>query len=142
MSGDLIAFLSARLDEDEATAKAVLDAAKLFGSAPQRSTLLGHQVFDGSGIVVTHDRTVVLPSDVATHIARHDPARVLRKVAGKRAIIMRYERACTIPEPCVSFTAGQDDGYRQACDDAIRNLAAVYSDHADYRPEWAPDESG
>jgi hypothetical protein len=79
---------------------------------------------------------------VATHIARHDPARVLRKVAGKRAIIMRYERACTIPEPCVSFTAGQDDGYRQACDDAIRNLAAVYSDHADYRPEWAPDESG
>ena len=33
---------------------------------------------------------------------------------------------------------GQDDGYAQACLDAIEDSAAIYSDHPDYDPEWKP----
>ena len=63
-------------------------------------------------------------------------AQVLREVQAQQLILERYERARTIPESAVSFTAGQDDGYRQACEDALRDFNAIYSDHPDYRPEW------
>ena len=66
------------------------------------------------------------------------PARALREVAAGRAIIERYKHAAAAPPPNANFTAGQDDGYRQACADAIRDLAAVWSDHPDYRQEWKP----
>lgn len=84
---ELAAQIEERLTEDETTAKAVFDAAKLFSNEPQRQGPLGHRVFDGSGIVVTHDRSVTLPPDVATHIARNDPARVLRRVAVTRELV-------------------------------------------------------
>ena len=60
---------------------------------------------------------------------------LLREIEAKRAITERYERACAVPESAVSFAAGQDDGYRQACMDVIRYLATVYSDHPDWRAE-------
>lgn len=54
-----------------------------------------------------------------------DPARVLRDVEAKRVILDRYER--------------WDEGYgfQSALEIAVSVLAAVYSDHPDYRPEWA-----
>ena len=116
---DLVAFLKARLDEDEAAANAAWGVewdwryiAQPFGERPS----IAHTV----------------------HIARHDPARVLREVEAKRAMIARYERAAALPASVVSFTHGQDDGYAQACADAIRDAAAVWSDHPDYRQEWKP----
>ena len=72
----------------------------------------------------------------AAHIARHDPARVLREVADKRRLIERYERAAAVPESVSSFVRGQDDGYREACLDATRDAAAVHSGHPGYREEW------
>ena len=63
--------------------------------------------------------------------------RALREVTAIRAIVERYELACDTPQSLVSFTRGQDDGYRQACMDAIRDHAAVCSDHPDYDPAWA-----
>lgn len=109
MSGDLIAFLTARLDEDERLARAYLDNA----------------------------------------IARKRPgperwayARVLSQVEAVRPVIRRWERAMAIPEPVVSFTAGQDDGYRQACEDALRDAAAIWNSHPDYQQEWSELASG
>lgn len=88
MSEDgLVPWLRAEIEEDKAAALAVLSAAKLFSNAPQRSTPLGHQVFDGSGIVVTRDRTVVLPSDVATHIAANDPRTRVADLESKLTIL-------------------------------------------------------
>lgn len=89
---DLIAFLNARLDEDEAEAKAAANAL---------------------------NRHIECDPDNAAHIARHDPARVLREVAAKRAIVERYAKA---PD----WAGGED----------VRLLAAVWSDHPDYRQEW------
>ncbi len=66
------------------------------------------------------------------------PARELRDIAAKRALIGRYERAVAIPESVSSFVRGQDSGYREACLDAIKDLTAAYSDFPGYRQEWAP----
>jgi len=137
--GDLIAFWEARLDEDEAAAKAATAGPWEFeGDDPADDEL--YSVHDGIvdlvGVTVafTRDRNVAN----GQHMARHDPDRTIREVEAGRALIERYKRACAVRESVVSFTAGQDDGYRQACEDAIRDLAAIHGDHPDYQQEWKP----
>ena len=72
--------------------------------------------------------------------------RAFREVAAKRAILAAYEEATLhpfdLPEGVVE---GRDDDERErdaavldALEGAICHLAAVYSDHPDYRQEWAP----
>src|SRR6516165_10052883 len=68
MTGDLAAFLAARLDEDEAIARHA-------GSC---------DFYDDV------DDSVPL-ADERNHILRHAPARVLREVAAKRAILDQSE---------------------------------------------------
>jgi len=130
---DMIAFLRARLDEDEAAARAVA----------------GHELFDGTGIVVMHThasgtRSVTLPSHVARFAARWDPARVLAEVAAKRAII---ELHAPIPEDDLRLRAGSctscgdqgccghDEEYPCA---TLKAIAQPYADHPDFDPAWRP----
>jgi len=112
---ELTAFLRARLDEDEAAAKA---------ARPAYFTCECLAVFSAAG-------------DIA-HVLRHDPARVLRDVEAKRAILKRYEHAVSgeLPE----WTAGREliSAAIAILFVAIRELTAVYSDHPDYRQEWKP----
>lgn len=54
------------------------------------------------------------------------PARVLREVAAKRALLAAYEDAPEFSDPWIGLDA------------AVRICAAVWSDHPDYRQEWAP----
>lgn len=91
MTDDLIAFVSARLDEDEAT-------------------------------------------------ARHEPERLPREVAAKRAILTMdtdlwriYRTYEAAGEPGTMSL-----GRAQAADRAVRYLAAVWNDHPDYREAWRP----
>lgn len=61
-----------------------------------------------------------------------NPLRVLAEYAAKRAIIADRGR--------IDRSVNPDDwsmGYSDANYDAIKALAAVYGDHADYRQEWA-----
>jgi hypothetical protein len=90
----LIGFLSARLDEDEANARA---AQSLWPDTH-------FTISPGSLVLVEFHR-------------RHVPARVLREVEAKRRMLEDLD--LTYP-------------------DVEQLLAAVYSDHPDYRPEWAP----
>ena len=133
---DLVAFLAARLDEDEAAATAVRvarSADPAFREAAGRWTLREHpsesaMIRDGNGNVVVFDEGA--PSDEeAAHIARHDPARALREVEAMREILTAY----------VKTEAG---GYRGdgwiAFRFAVETLAEVWSGHPDYRPEWKP----
>lgn len=60
--------------------------------------------------------TTVMP--VAQHIARHDPARVLRECAAKRELVDAWHDE-------------HGGGH------VLKTLAAVYSDHPDYRQEWS-----
>lgn len=93
-SNDIVAFLNARLDDDEATVRAAGE-----------DTLSGYDWYhsDGGDAVYTEQVPIVvgpygsLSDEVGDHIARHDPARALREIDAKRAMIQNLP-AATLPE--------------------------------------------
>ena len=140
-------FLAARLDEDEATAKA---AAKVEPEDKETSGWYGHAQWVAKyGTVVDacdDDYAMMIEStdEVCAHIARHDPARVLREVEAKRRRLERYlgQSGYDLPD---GVQEGRDPDEResdQAVKDAleqeVREDAAVYSDHPDYDEAWRP----
>lgn len=81
---------------------------------------------------------VEMDSAAAGHIVRHDPARVLKKVAAGRALIRLYEQSL---EMVAMFQGhGMDGkGYEIAVEsyaNAIRLEASVWDDHEDWDPAW------
>ena len=118
----LAGFLAARLDEDEAAAKACADNDGRLNWWDSRVMASGdHTIRTGSGFGGEGNRVVARirrddvegdfgrlldPDALASFIPRHDPARVLREVEAKRAILAaflcapagvpaRRRRACT-----------------------------------------------
>jgi uncharacterized protein DUF6221 len=141
---DLIAFLNARLDEDEAIAEAA------GGSAPQGvwaqvdPDRRPGRIDCDSGYVVTYDEGS--PDDgQAAHIARHDPARALREVAAKRSILKRHVPVVAGYGPledqqcCAAESSDEDMWYAKSwpCSTVLA-LAAVWNDHPGYQDEWKP----
>jgi hypothetical protein len=110
---NLTEFLTARLDEDEAAARELLR-----GHPGPWRVGLPSDVRDSAGEVVVADECHWSPMP---HIARHDPARVLRDVAAKRAILAECAR---------SIECG-DDGCVLA-EAVIVNMAGAWGDHPDY----------
>ena len=166
---DLAGFVAARLDEDVAEAKL---AAREGGTWTQVDPVREPGRIESLGDVVVYDESlgdVVVydegsPDEYqAAHIARHDPARVLREVDAKRKILAEHPvdadllawslgaaevvagRAsplsrcmrCTVPLPDACEDEDQYERVEWPCP-TVRALAAVYSDHPDYRQEWAP----
>ena len=128
MTGDLIAFLNARLDEDEAAAKGAAGDVWEY-----RDTWVWCGPFEVADIFGGADM-----EEIGGHIARHDPARVLREVTAKRVIVTRYaavRRAFDDREgglwPDVTRRE-KSHAYATLCD-----LAGIWSDHPDYQDEWA-----
>lgn len=126
-------FLALRLAEDERMAKAVA------GSGHWSPYIEGGD----DGWAIEDDEAgdpgaIIGDEAMAKHIARHDPARVLREVEARRRLIHRYERAVAASESVVAFVNGQDDGYRQACLDATRDAVEEYDGHPEYLEEWRP----
>lgn len=129
---DLTAFLIAGLDEDEQFA--VNAAGDSEGTYADWST-------SATGVVdVVDDLIPTNDSDIAIHIARHDPARVLRDVEAKRRILERYEQVYQ------NHRAHRDDlalsGAFLALHGVVQALAHVYTghetsraDHPEYRSE-------
>jgi Family of unknown function (DUF6221) len=115
---DLTAFLAARLDEDETIARKV-----------QAAIAAGWNYFDET------------PTELI------DPARALREVAVKRAILVQHGPAdggrdadrCRVCAAITHTGAGQTDArrFRAPCP-TLRFLAAIYSDHPDYDQAWEP----
>lgn len=106
---DLIEFIRARLDEDDQTARA---------ARGREWHVREGSVMDGGGVVATGLQGDLDDAEAA-HIARHDPATVLRNVAVKRRLLEIWEP-------------------NAHCQPMIRIAASVWSDHPDYRQEWAP----
>jgi len=70
---------------------------------------------------------------------RFNTEAVLEQCTAHAAIIDRYAVAMGIPENRISsFVRGQDDGYRQGCLDAIRDIAVSMADRPGFREEWRP----
>lgn len=146
---DLPAFFAARLDEDEAAAKAAESAFSMDKAAPRRarspwiaagSLLLAAQP-DGSHGDIAEVIDYGL-NEVLEHAARHDPARVLRDVEADRALLGALSRAAEEmrdprfdpAESSCSHTAGEYDGLLLA----VKIRAARFVPHPDYRDEWKP----
>jgi hypothetical protein len=76
----------------------------------------------------------------AEFIAAHDPARVLREINAKRAILARYEFACgQAADERNNSEEGREvwvkvAGALQSC---VLCLAGPYADRPDFRKEWA-----
>jgi len=144
---DLIEFLETRLAEDEAIARAATRGPwkwddyrvrTLYGRAGE----VGEYEWDTEVIEASHEGecacrslctlelTVSAPD--ADHVARHDPARVLREVAAMRDILgciklLDEKLEAENRYPLTSYTYG-----------VLESLADIWSDHPDYE-SWISD---
>ena len=124
-------FIAARLDEDEAAARVATEGPWSFVG------------YDDSGwAVVANDEHEIVSrsgSDDATHTALHDPARVLREVQAKRDLLAHAERSLADADKLETIGAQPADVFtiRAPAEWTLSILAAPYSDHPDYNPEWS-----
>jgi hypothetical protein len=129
---DIVAFLTARLDEDEQVAQAVEDNSAPFDGQWKNDGGLALRTYNDWVLAYLPDARPFRPG-VLDHIARHDPARVLADVAAKRAILARHSTG--------AGSLRTHGWYCEVCDDGCAELpalAAVYADHPDYDESWRP----
>ena len=97
--------------------------------------------------IVLYDKDGKLTGGQARHIARHDPARVLRRIAADRRRLARHT-----PEPMVGSDSDENDPatYVLGCPtcqvtivrpgdwpcDELRDMLAEHEDHPDFDPAW------
>ena len=128
---ELVAFLRARLDEEEAFAQATVWEGSGNKLAWERAA---SATFDVGG-----DEFYAGDSAIANHIARHDPARVLADVEAKRQALAKCAEWLSYrPVGDTDVDRGSDGAYVDAAETMLRLLALPYADHADYREEWQP----
>lgn len=161
----LVEFILARLDEDQRVA---LDATRQHeravaafkvgrpddmqdeegesaadwsgGSDEDDRGYFRRAVWAGEGIATICEMHDEQDDASPTHIARHDPARVLAEVAAKRRIVELHSGA----HECSTFDRnGEIDNCTWCLDSdecsTVALLASVYTGHPDYRPEWHPE---
>lgn len=143
----IVEFIEARLAEDEAIArKACIPARVEYSPHPELT-----EWFYEDGDEVQYVQTPEMLSDkyaeawcvtmdseglspavdekVGPHIARHDPARVLREVEALRAVLISTRER---NDQIEGFSTTEE----MVADD-LAPIAAIWSDHPDYRAEWA-----
>lgn len=145
-------FLKARIAEDEATARTASPGPWTFSSI---ESIGGGTVYDPAVAVANvewdNDGTRIDPrirrrrpprqaDGTGVHIARHNPARILAECAAKRAILNIHTDRDGDCSRCSDYAwfAVLDGGDHETypCP-TVKAIAAVYSDHPDYRKEWA-----
>lgn len=137
---DIVGFLRARLDEDEAVARATIHDGKSgeweFDYSVEETSggalVPFYEIeFDSVAPALDSQHWFAGP-DTMRHIARYDPARVLREVEAKRRIVDAHADHPMQPGFCRS--CGMTNG---PCE-TKRLLAAIDDDHPEYREEWKP----
>ncbi|MFI1580031.1 DUF6221 family protein [Embleya sp. NPDC020630] len=135
MTDDLVAFLRARLDEAAHDANA---AASEIGPDWYYDAESGSVASRREHDMVATGAQDQLGPERGAHIARHDPARVLRDVAARRRIVENYTKVCGYGRG--GYTP-RDEAYvlaEGALATTIKILATVYADHPDYQEAWKP----
>jgi hypothetical protein len=137
---ELLAFLRARLDEDEQAARDAMwcEDAGTWRTEPTpygtRGAAQRWYIEDSleDGVVSHVDPQASDDEGVARHIVRHDPARVLREVEAKRRLLEQFRlRGDSVRRTVQPATGG-------VWDDLLRMFALPYADHNDYREKWRP----
>lgn len=139
---DLITWLRAQIDDDEQTARAAADSMLWHGPVKAGEVWESDRGFvyaegEVPGLwdeclwkADTPGRyTREMSEHAAHHVARHDPARVLREVEAKRQIIG------LVTDAGPQF----GDGYTEAYRDVLRRLALPYSNRPGYLEAWRPE---
>ena len=139
----IVEFLAARLQEDEDAAKAVQTPYRLYvydDGQVREPEIEDRPDSDDYG---TYRRDIdgddILPNRHTGYALLYDPARVLREVAAKRAIVDLHggSHECSTynhngeVDNC-TWCLGPED-----CSTML-SLAAVYSYHPEFREEWKP----
>ena len=130
----VIAFVSARLDEDEAVARAVQDSSEpwpgQWEAADENYALRTHNgwVLATAGTPGGEFRPGVL-----AHLARHDPASALRDTAAKRKIVRRCAARMNEMD---RYPNGLVSPRALLARQVLTDLAAAWDDHPDYDPGW------
>ena len=128
-----IAFLRAQLDEDEAVAKAAVKAsATAWRAAPYAGEDWQTVIYTGPSAIRPYDEADYPVAERvdqadAAHIARHDPARVLREVAVWRRLLLDY----SIPPGTDAQYGGteRETGFRLALSATLKAKIATYEDN-------------
>jgi hypothetical protein len=142
---DITEFNAARLDEDEAVARAAtgrfsgrwrIDAD---GNVQDEDTGGG-----GNAYVACGPYGGGVDDEDGAHIARYDPDRALREVAAKRGrLALMTEATAEMDRLLADEHAGRVDqamaiGRARSATVAVKHDATVWSDHPDYRAGWKP----
>ncbi|MFE7485490.1 DUF6221 family protein [Streptomyces sp. NPDC057552] len=134
MTDTLVAFLKARLDDDERAATA--PASAVWASPEWRFTEGDDGPFVDLGTTHLTEESGLNVAELE-HIAHHAPARILREVAAKRQLINDYEESAAdldAQDAPDRDWVGRLDGLEAA----LRHLATAYADHPDHLEEWRP----
>ena len=148
---DLVQWLRAQLDEDEQIAQAATPGPWwhnpgkqwLGPEAFEKYDLRQGEEFVGYGgphpftgaVASTGPASNMQGMKDAAHIARHDPARVLREVDAKRRLLAIHRPY--VPEPDQSCL-GCAGGIMFTSCPVIPLLALPYADRPGYREDWRP----
>ncbi|WP_299539291.1 DUF6221 family protein [uncultured Streptomyces sp.] len=143
MTVGLVAFLRARLDEDERTARAALDSPgraswQALGTGVYAEAAVREQD-DPPPLTTTGPEVGGSDEDAAraAHIALHDPARVLRDVQARSTTVDEYDIAlwAAVDDDRAAYWQGRLDALRESC----LRIAWVYADHEGYQQAVAPE---
>ncbi|WP_328462183.1 DUF6221 family protein [Streptomyces sp. NBC_00448] len=121
---ELTAFVRARMTEDLTYA---------WGGAVAG----GQWTAEGPRLVVDSGAAFEMAAPLAAHTAHHDPARVVRAVAAKQAIVAKCERHLAQGAPGLD---ARDSELFVA--QILVALAAEWASHPDYRAEWNGSPAG
>lgn len=150
---ELVQFLRARYDEDEQIARRAGGRsehtweADLSGKDPNglpswpiavRYTTGGRLRGAVANLPIMQERS----EDRMVHIARHDPARILRDIKARRQLVEVHhadliEVVNADREERSDYWCAECDGEPFPCR-TLRLLASVYADHPGYRAKWRP----
>lgn len=137
MSIEMVTWLRAQIDDDERMAKDGAEGGACWSIATSRAmSSAGVWANDASdpSVPVVYDEGY--PSiKQAAHIARHDPARVLREAAAKRAIVDWCDDA--LPAD-MHFLDDVTAMRAHAALVVLGHLASAYEDRPDWQEDWRP----
>ena len=151
----IVEFLEARIAEDEAVAKAARPGPWFHDS----NLTCGPRVPPDDFLMVPEDPSDTIspcndkiPDQDSRHIARHDPARILREVAAKRAVVVEHKLVpaknvwgnstggfgCELCDSTPDLDLGGIEIERSNGCKTLRTLAVIFSDHPDFSEGWRP----
>lgn len=138
---DLIEFLRARLDEDEAMARAALGDDEAWRLDRSGGRVLSESMHGAFGQWIAQPDGDEM---IAEHIARWSPARVLAETAARRAVLNLYLE--TRDGDLDTWSVGRLYGLETAVEAiaqrlygleaAVEAIAQPYADHPDFDPCW------